>query len=57
MWIKIIFNNILEITYIIYQQREPRNQLVRVRRGHPIFKFTITKEIYLLKSTKKYIKY
>jgi len=52
MQIKILINNILELSYLIIWTNEKK--FVRLTKGHPISKSTITREVYRLESLNKY---
>ena len=52
MQIKILINNILELSYLIIWTNQ-RKKFVRITKGHPIYKSLITREVYNLESVKK----
>jgi len=51
MQIKILINNILELSYLIIWTNQKK--FVRLTKGHPIYKSLITREVYNLESVKK----
>jgi len=52
MQIKILINNIFELSYLIICTNQ-RKKFVRITKGHPIHELFITREVYNLESVKK----